>query len=189
MRFRRFLTWLWAVVVLSVLLFIWRDETLRDPTRLAALLETHGSWVLPGFVAFALVRGALLVPSTWAVVGGAALYPHALPFVFVVTMAGIVLSAALLYRFPGFAGYDQVLAAKYPKQLERLQRELVRPRAIWLVAGWAAFPLVPTDLICYAAGLVRMPYGRMILGIIIGELPLVTAYILLGAGLLQRLPF
>ena len=59
---------------------------------------------------------------------------------------------------------------------------------MWFVAGWAIFPAVPTDLICYAAGLVRMPYRRMLLGITIGELPLVTAYILLGtklSGLLQ----
>jgi uncharacterized membrane protein YdjX (TVP38/TMEM64 family) len=59
---------------------------------------------------------------------------------------------------------------------------------MWFVALWAFAPVVPTDLICYAAGLVRMPYRRMIAGIIIGELPLVTGYILLGTKLLDFLP-
>lgn len=134
------------------------------------------------------MRGALLIPSTPFVLAGGALFPNALPAVLLVSMVGIVSSATLLYRFPGFAGYDTLLAAKYPAQLERLRGELVKPQAIWLVALWAFFPGVPTDLICYAAGLVRMPFRRMILGIVIGELPLVTAYIFLGTRLFELLP-
>jgi uncharacterized membrane protein YdjX (TVP38/TMEM64 family) len=58
---------------------------------------------------------------------------------------------------------------------------------MWFVALWPFFPVTPTDLVCYAAGLMRMPSGRMLSGIIIGTFPLVTAYVLAGrhvAGLL-----
>jgi len=134
------------------------------------------------------VRGALLIPSTPFVLAGGALFPNALGAVLLVSMLGIVASATLLYRFPGFAGYDALLAARYPEKLARLQGTLVKPRATWFVALWAFFPGVPTDLICYAAGLVRMPYRRMIAGIIIGELPLVSAYIFLGTRLFELLP-
>lgn len=147
-----------------------------------------GAWAFAGFALASFVRGALLIPSTPFVLAGGALFPNALTEVLLVSMAGIVGSATLLYRFPGFAGYDTLLAAKYPAQLERLRVQLVKPRAIWFVALWAFFPGVPTDLICYAAGLVRMPYRRMILGLIIGELPLVTAYIFLGTKLVRFLP-
>lgn len=152
------------------------------------LLLAWGSWAFVGFTLVSFVRGALLIPSTPFVLAGGALFPNALAEVLLVSMLGIVASATLLYRFPGFAGYDSLLAAKHPEQLARLQTHLVKPRAIWLVALWAFFPGVPTDLICYAAGLVRMPYRRMIAGIIIGELPLVTAYIFLGTRLFELLP-
>lgn len=189
MRFRRFLTWLWVAVVVAIFLAFVRDPGLFDPDRLTSALADHQAWIFPAWLTFALVRGALLVPSTWAVLGGAALFPDALWTVFALSMTGILLSAALLYRFPGYAGYDVRLAQRYPAQLARLQGELVKPRAVWLVAGWAVFPLVPTDLICYAAGLVRMPFRRMMLGIIIGEVPLVTAYLFLGSQLAGFLPF
>ena len=151
-------------------------------------LRAWGSWAFIVFAVVSLFRGALLIPSTPFVLAGGALFPQALTGVLLVSMLGIVASATLLYRFPGFAGYDSLLAAKHPAQLARLQTHLVKPQAIWLVSLWAFFPGVPTDLICYAAGLVRMPYRRMIAGIIIGELPLVTAYIFLGTRLFELLP-
>jgi uncharacterized membrane protein YdjX (TVP38/TMEM64 family) len=64
---------------------------------------------------------------------------------------------------------------------------LTKPRSQWFVALWAFFPAVPTDLICYAAGLVGMPFRRMMTGLMIGELPLVTLYVLLGQQAAQWL--
>ncbi len=189
MRIRRFLTWVWVAVVIALLVAWARDPTLFTPGRFEGFFARWGAWAFGVFTVVALVRGALLVPSTPVVLAGGALFPTSLPAVLLVTMAGIILSATLLYRFPHFAGYDQMLAAKHPEKLARLRVELGRPWAIWLVAGWAFFPVVPTDLICYAAGLVGMPFRRMILGIIIGELPLVTAYLFFGQWLAGSLPF
>jgi uncharacterized membrane protein YdjX (TVP38/TMEM64 family) len=148
--------------------------------HLETILQRWGPWAFAGFVAISAIRGALLIPSTPVVLAGGALFPDATLAVLAVSMAGIICSATLLYRFPGFAGYDKKLAARYPDQLELLQGHLKKPRAVWIVALWSFFPAVPTDLICYAAGLVRMPFGRMVAGLVLGELPLVTGYILLG---------
>jgi uncharacterized membrane protein YdjX (TVP38/TMEM64 family) len=180
-------TWIWLALVGGVLLLWITQPTLFSPQRLEGTLRGLGPWAFAGFVLASIVRGPLLIPSTPVVLAGGALFPDRLPLVLLVSMIGIVFSAALLHRFPGFAGYDQKLAAKYPEQLARLQVHLQKPRAVVFVTAWAFFPAVPTDLICYAAGLVRMPLGRLLTGIVIGELPLVTAYILAGrhvAGLL-----
>lgn len=188
MRLGRVLTWLWLAVVLGVLV-LWVVEPARfSQAAIARALGEWGAWAFAGFALVSLLRGALLIPSTPVVLAGGALFPRALPFVFLVSMGGIVFSATLLYRFPGFAGYDARLAAKYPAQLERLRVHLIKPRAMWFVALWSFFPAVPTDLICYVAGLVRMPYARMLLGLVIGEVPLVLTYVFLGTGLLALLP-
>lgn len=188
MRFRRFLTWAWVAAVVGI--FGWYLTHPGDFTaeHFQRVLAGWGPWAFPGFVLVSILRGPLLVPSTPVVLAGGAFFPEAIPGVLVVSMLGILASATLLYRFPGFAGYDKVLEAKYPAKLAALRDRLGRPGAMWFVAAWAFFPAVPTDLICYAAGLVRMPYRRLILGIIIGELPLVTAYILLGTTLSGFLP-
>jgi uncharacterized membrane protein YdjX (TVP38/TMEM64 family) len=176
------------MALVAGILVLWiADSSLLSDAGLANALRGWGAWAFVGFVLVSLIRGALLVPSTPVVLAGGALFPDALLLVLIISMAGIIVSAALLYRFPGYAGYDRRLAARYPEQLARLQVHLTRPRAQWFVALWAFLPIVPTDLICYAAGLVRMPFRRMMLGIVVGEVPLVTAYILLGKSAVELL--
>jgi uncharacterized membrane protein YdjX (TVP38/TMEM64 family) len=58
-------------------------------------------------------------------------------------------------------------------------------RATIFVAGWSFFPLVPTDVICYVAGMMKMPFYKMMLGLFIGEMVLVTAYVCLGKGIMS----
>ena len=43
-----------------------------------------------------------------------------------------------------------------------------------------ASPSMPTDVICYAAGLVQMSYRRMIFAMVLGEIPLVVGYLILS---------
>lgn len=180
MSLAKFLTWLWLLVILGVLGLWIAEPTAFSQENVARIMRMWGPWAFVGFTLASLVRGALLIPSTPVVLAGGALFPDSLLAVLVVSMVGIAFAGTLLYRFPGFAGYDSHLAAKYPEQLAKLQVHLRKPRATWFVAAWSFFPAVPTDLICYAAGLVGMPYRRMMAGLMLGELPLVTAYVLLG---------
>lgn len=177
----RTLSYAWGVLVLCVLaLWIARPELFSE-AAVAGTLAALGAWSFIGYVAVSLVRGLALVPSTPVVLAGGLLFPEALWLVLLVSMVGIVISATLLYRFPGWGGYDAWLERRYPERITRLREHLVKPRAQWWVALWAVTPVVPTDLVCYAAGLAKMPFRRMIFGIVIGELPLVAAYLLLGS--------
>ena len=176
----RTLTYIWGAVIVGVLaLWVTRPDLFSEAV-IAGTIQAWGVWSLAGYVALSLFRGMALVPSTPVVLAGGILFPQAIWTVLGVSMLGIVLSATLLYRFPGYGGYDVWLETKHPERLANLRRHLIKPHATWFVALWAFFPAMPTDLICYAAGLVRMPFRSMILGIVIGELPLVTAYVLLG---------
>jgi uncharacterized membrane protein YdjX (TVP38/TMEM64 family) len=132
-----------------------------------------------GFIGISLVRGFFLVPSTPVVLTGGVLFPESLPMVFAMSVAGIVVSATAIYYLPGAGGFDHLLERKYPEQIARMKTLLVTPHAFWVVAGWSFFPLVPTDAICYAAGLLGMPYRRMIVALLLGEMPLVIAYLFL----------
>ena len=178
--FAKALTFFWIALVGAVLALWLARPDLFSADAVVADLRAFGPWAFAAFVGVSLVRGAILVPSTPVVLAGAVLFPHAPVAVVGVSMAGILATATLLYRFPGFAGYDMHLAARHPERLARLHRHLDAPRAQWAVAAWAFLPVVPTDLVCYAAGLARMPFRRLMTGIVIGELPLVVAYVVLG---------
>jgi uncharacterized membrane protein YdjX (TVP38/TMEM64 family) len=183
----RALTYLWGVVLLSVAVLWMVAPELFSGGAIAGALARWGAWSFVGYVVLSMLRGVALVPSTPVVLAGGVLFPEALGLVLLVSMLGIVLSATLLYLFPGYGGYDDWLESKHPERITQLRLHLVKPRAQWFVALWAVTPIVPTDLICYVAGLVRMPFRRMILGIVIGELPLVTAYLFLGHRLADLL--
>jgi uncharacterized membrane protein YdjX (TVP38/TMEM64 family) len=180
----RVLTIAWGVLILGVLAVWIANPAIFSEPAVAAGLAKLGIWSFVGYVVVSMVRGIALVPSTPVVLAGGALFPNKLPLVLLVSMVGIILSATLLYRFPGYGGYDAWLEARHPERLAKLRVHLVKPRAQWFVALWALTPVVPTDLVCYAAGLARMPYRRMILGVMIGEFPLVIAYIFLGHRLM-----
>ncbi len=53
--------------------------------------------------------------------------------------------------------------------------------AFWIVVAWSFFPLVPTDAICYVAGMAKMPFRKLAAAMLLGEVPVVAAYIFLGA--------
>jgi uncharacterized membrane protein YdjX (TVP38/TMEM64 family) len=42
------------------------------------------------------------------------------------------------------------------------------------------FPFVPTDAICYVAGTFRMHIGKFLLGVMLGEIPIVAFYVMGG---------
>jgi uncharacterized membrane protein YdjX (TVP38/TMEM64 family) len=178
-RVGRVATYLWFLAA-TVALVIWiRDPSVFTQESMAEWMLGWGEWAFWGFVVVALGRGLFLVPSTPVVLAGGVLFPDIPLAVFVFSMAGIVLSATVIYLLPGMGGYDALLERKYPDKIARLKVHLVKPHAFWVVAGWSFFPFVPTDVICYVAGLVRMSYRRMILAMILGEAPLVLGYLLL----------
>mgnify|MGYP002265856823 FL=1 len=101
--------------------------------------------------------------------------------VFAISIAGVVVGAFLVYSFPSFGSYDSLLEEKYPEKIANLKSKMQHKNAFWFVVGWSFFPLVPTDAVCYVAGVAKMPLRKMLTAFIIGELPLVAAYVFLGA--------
>lgn len=178
-RVGRIINYLWVLAAAVVFVAWLLDPSLFTQDAIAARIEDWGRWMLAGFIGLSLARGFFLVPSTPVVLTGGVLFPESLPLIFVISLAGIVLSATAIYYLPGVGGYDDLLERKYPTQIIRVKRLLATPYAFWVVAGWSFFPLVPTDVICYAAGLLGMSYRRMIAALLLGEVPLVLGYLFL----------
>ena len=65
----------------------------------------------------------------------------------------------------------------------RWLKEQTRKRGFWIVLAWSAFPFVPTDVICWVAGSLKMHFGRFVAAVALGELPLVSFYVLAGGML------
>lgn len=155
--------------------------------EVSAFLQEFDHWVWLVYILITFLRGILLFPSTPFVLAGAILFPEQLILVGIISILGILFSATLLFYFAEIIGFGDYLSQKYPHKIEKARIALNQPKGKWLVAAWAWFPFVPTDIICYVAGLVQMRYSIMITGIFLGESILISLYLYLGKDILSFL--
>ena len=106
---------------------------------------------------------------------GTLLFPDQPWFVMSSSLAGIVVSAALIYFFFEFLGLTELFERKHGSRVRWLEEQM-RQKGFWVVVAWSAFPFVPTDIICYVAGTLRMNVWMFLCGVALGELPIVTFY-------------
>jgi uncharacterized membrane protein YdjX (TVP38/TMEM64 family) len=182
-RLRAVLVTLWLAVAATALytFFFHRDA-------LASHLQGASTWsVLAGsglYLVLGSLRGFTFIPAT-------TLLLTALPFMpptrlFLLTLAGILVASASIYGFSEALHIEELLAQKHRAHVVRLTAWLQRYE-LPVIIGWSFFPLVPTDLICYVCGVLRVGFWKMLLGVAIGEGAICAVYIYAGDRALQML--
>lgn len=179
---RRIALGFWLAVTVGLGALYAARPDLIEPARLVGVLRQAGPFVMLGYVVISVLRPVTLIPSTALVIAGTILFPDRLWTVFAVSLGGVVASATLIYYFFDFLGLGELFERRRQARLRWLE-EQIRERGFWIVAGWSVFPFVPTDAICYVAGSLRMPIGRFVLGVTLGEIPVVGFYVAGGAWL------
>ena len=168
---------IWILLVVSLVIASLVKPEILKPSYIRDFIKSYNNEMLLIYIALTFLRGFFLVPSTPFVIAGGMLFPDKLFLILLISMIGIVLSATSLYYFSDLLGFSKYLEKKYPNEVITWKRRLKDPKAILFVIGWAFLPVVPTDLICYVAGIVKMPYKHMIAGVFLGEIILVSFYI------------
>lgn len=176
---------LWiAIVAAGVGSYLYAPQVFTA-VNIAAFMLRFGGVIWLIYFIFSTFRGFTLLPSTPLVLAGTILFPEQ-PFeVLAVSMIGILLSSTMIYYFSEFLGFDEYFQNHKPELSLRIKQKLEHPLGFLFVAGWAFFPFVPTDLVCYLAGTTRMRFWKFILAIGVGELILCTFYIFFSGSLLK----
>jgi len=154
---------------------------------IANFLDRFRGGLMVAYIVLHILRAFTLLPSTPLVIAGVLLFPGQPAGVLAMCVTGIVLSSVLIYYFSEFLGFDKYLERKSQKRMNYIRTKLNHPMATVFVAAWAFFPIVPTDLLSYAAGSVRMNFWRFIIGIFIGETLLCAIYVYAGAEFWGRI--
>jgi uncharacterized membrane protein YdjX (TVP38/TMEM64 family) len=180
-RVRVLLLVAWSIVVGGALwLFLFHRGAVQEQLQRAtsvSMLAAGGLYLILGSL-----RGFSLVPVTSLVLVGVAFFPP-VPL-YLLTLAGIVLSSASVYLFASALHLDELIRLKQARRLERLVAALGR-RQLPIIIGWSFFPLAPTDLICYVCGVLRISLAKCLLGVIIGEGSICAIYIAAGDAVLR----
>ncbi|MBL7943989.1 MAG: TVP38/TMEM64 family protein [Flavobacteriales bacterium] len=178
---RKLVLWLWLVLLAGALVWYISDPASFTAENIAGYLKKFQGGLVVSYLLMHVLRAFTLLPSTPLVIAGVLIFPDDPGLVLLMSISGIVLSSTLIYYFSDFLGFDEYLDSHHPRKMESIHRRLNHPLAILFVAAWAFFPAVPTDLVCYAAGSVRMPFRKFILGVFVGELALCSLYIYAGS--------
>ena len=117
---------------------------------------------------------------------GTVLYPEDPVFVLIVSMVGIVIGASLVYKAASILTPEQLFKDKNIARIKGVRRKMDK-YGFSIVLLWSFFPAVPTDLICYVAGTIKMAFWKFILAVFLGEIILVSIYIWTGKSIIELL--
>jgi uncharacterized membrane protein YdjX (TVP38/TMEM64 family) len=176
MSHRTVLLTLWLAVLAGTLYIsaFHRDALQRLFLELSA---SPPSWAYAAYLAAGCLRGFTLVPATYLVLAGMLVLPPV--SLFVLTIAGIIVSSTAVYYFAGAMQLDRFFERRYSPQVSRL-RALMTRRELPIVVAWSFFPFAPTDLVCYVCGALNVNLWKCLVGVTIGEGAICAVYIFLG---------
>jgi len=176
---------LWLAIVLSaVSAYLYSPQAFTAEAIAVFMLRFQGViWLV--YLLFSIFRGLTLLPSTPLVIAGTILFPDQPFIVLAVSIVGILMSSTMIYYFSDALGFTEYFEKHKPDLAHRIKLKLEHPLGFLFVAGWAFFPLVPTDLVCYVAGTTRMNFLKFIAAVFAGELILCIFYIFFGGSVLK----
>lgn len=170
--------WILLIVVAITLCFLFPEEFTAEGIK--NFIAQFNTIALVVYLLISLLRGLFLIPSTPFVLAGALLFPDKLWLVFIISILGILGSGTFIYHAAQYLDFSKKKAEK----IDRIN-EKIRKYGFWIVLGWAFFPIVPTDLICYVAGRTRIHFWKYISALFIGETLLIALYLYFSQYLLS----
>jgi uncharacterized membrane protein YdjX (TVP38/TMEM64 family) len=134
------------------------------------------------YMALGAVRGFAFIPVTNLLVLAIPIFPP-VPLL-MLTLIGIAISSASIYAFAGSLKLTEYFERKHARHTERV-RAALRSNPTAIVTAWSFLPVVPTDLICYVCGVMKVSFTRFMLGVLVGEGAICAVYIFAGSSLLD----
>lgn len=176
--------WLWLAMIAAALIWWACNPTAVTPENIHAGLKRYESWALLIYFAVSTIRGCFLIPSTPFVLAGALLFPDDQWLVFAISLIGVLSGSSIIYFFSDRLGFASVIERKHAAGLERV-RVRMESHGVLIVILWSFFPLVPTDLVCYLAGVIQMRFSKFLFAVGIGEAVLIAGYVFGGPALIR----
>jgi uncharacterized membrane protein YdjX (TVP38/TMEM64 family) len=181
MKMKKITLYLWLFLIAGGLItYLFFPEKLS----FSFMEKTAGNYPVATLVIYYLVlsfQGVVFMPSPLILVGAFIFNPIEL---FVVNMAGVMTSAAIVYYFSKYLEFDIYFETKYRKYTHKIRAKLM-DKELPVIIGWSFFPMVPTNLIVYFGSTLRISVIKCLLGVFVGESIINSFYIITATMLLK----
>ena len=181
-RLRYSLFTLWLLIVAGALyLYFFKRAAVQSELQDALSASFWAAAI--AYLLIGSFRAFTLVPATFPLL-------IAMPFfdpwvLLALTLPCIAISSSVAYWFAEVIHMDEVFERRYPRQITRL-KHLLQTYQLPIIIGWSFFLLLPTDLICYVCGSLKINFKKFLLGVVVGEGTVYGIYIFLGDWVLRR---
>ena len=172
---------LWVTIAIGALyLYFFQREAVQGELRDAL---SASFWIATiSYLLIGALRPFTLVPGTFPILVA---MPFFDPWVLLaLTLVCIAVSSSICYWFAEAIHMDEFVERKYPKHIRKL-KELLQSYQLPIIIGWSFFLFLPTDVLCYVCGSLKINFKKFLFGIMIGEGTVYAIYIFLGDWFLQ----
>ncbi len=182
-RYKKILRCLWVLLTISFLglYFYYADQVTVN--NLILFLGENRTTVLIAYILLSSIRSLFLLPSTPFVILGLGLYPNSPLFVFFMSLIGIQIGASIMYFASSYLTPSTLFGSKSEKI--NIIKTKMEKYGSWIIMGWALFPIVPTDLICFVSGSINYNFKKFFFAILLGEALLIAGYIFIGNSIIS----
>lgn len=184
-KIRKYTISIWIIVLAIFWIYILNHREILDPKNFAALIQWFWSGAIIVYGLVFLFRWILLVPSTPLILVGMLLFPNSPHIVFIISMMGIIFSSLVIYRFSDLLWLDEYFEEH--NHNNKKMEYFINKYWFFAVAFWSFFLVLPTDLVCYIAGMVRMNIYKFIAWVFVWEGLIIWLFIYGWKWLLERI--
>lgn len=149
-----------------------------EPTQIQAWLKSVGIWAPIAYIALYIVATVLVLPSTALNLTGGAIFGPWLGTVW--TSLGAIIAAIVAFGFTRTVGREAI-AKRLAGRWQAMDAEM-RQGGLFYMFAIRLVPIMPYGLVNFAAGLTSISFKDYLLGTVIGTVPSVLPFVLLGSS-------
>jgi uncharacterized membrane protein YdjX (TVP38/TMEM64 family) len=180
-RYGLFILWV-SIAIGALYLYFFQRAAVQSELRNA--LSTS-FWIASiSYLLIGALRPFTLVPGTFPILVA---MPFFDPWVLLaLTLVCIAVSSTICYWFAEALHMDELVERKYPNHIRKL-KSLLQKYQLPIIIGWSFFLFLPTDVLCYVCGSLKINFKKFLFGILIGEGTVYAIYIFLGDWILSTI--
>lgn len=178
-RYGLFVLWV-AIAAGALYLYFFQREAVQAQMRDAMSASFWAASIT--YLLVGALRPLTLVPATFPLLVA---MPFFDPWVLIaLTIPCIAISSAICYWFAEALHLDEFVEQKYPQHIKKL-KDLLQSYQLPIIIGWSFMLFLPTDVLCYVCGSLKINFKKFIIGVVIGEGAVYAIYIFLGDWMLR----
>lgn len=154
-----------------------------DPKQLQVWLDQAGIWAPLIYIALYTVATILVLPSTALNLTGGAIFGPWLGTLW--TSVAAIIAAVVAFAFTRTVGRD-VITQRLAGRWQAMDAE-IRQGGLFYMFAIRLLPIIPYGLVNFAAGLTSIRFRDYLLGTVLGTVPGILPFVMLGSSGLQAM--